>query len=250
MTGRLSHEREAVDDGLYLALRGSIDADGALRGAAVPSPGPRRVVLDLGDVARVTSIGVRELMDWQSELDRRGVDVTWVGCSPTIVTQLNHVANFAGKAAIATFSAPYFCERCNRETPIALDTAEVGRGRREAKAPARTCPTCTSPLQFDDIEESYFAFTREVRTVSDPVALRRFLSEVGRRRRVALIEDQPTVLEDRPAALTALVADRVESPPPPPSRALSLADRLFYVAAGALAGVLTLVVYHIVANVA
>ncbi len=111
------------------------------------------LVLDLGGVSRINSVGVRE---WIRAMQRipDDVPVTWERVSTALVTQLNMIANFNGHARIASFFAPYYCEACDEESR-ALLTVDALSGKPEA--PARTCADCEGPLVFDDIEEDYLS---------------------------------------------------------------------------------------------
>src|SRR5207237_493782 len=83
-------------------------------------------------------------------------------CSPAIVAQLNLVNNFTGGGGVVySFYAPYFCAECNKERTRLLLTDEIAT-MDPPKAPLFRCDECENPMDFDDLEDSYFAFVKHV----------------------------------------------------------------------------------------
>jgi len=119
------------------------------------------LVFDLGEVRRINSCGVREWVNFVRGLTHlAGTDLTFVACSPAIVTQLNMIYNFRGPAKVRSFLAPYVCTHCDTEEEKLLDVAThfPGRGRLP---PTFTCTRCSSPMEFDDLPERYLSFLND-----------------------------------------------------------------------------------------
>jgi hypothetical protein len=88
-------------------------------------------------------------------------------CSPAIVAQINLVNNFTGTGVVKSFYAPYFCPQCDREKVLLIETRDAV-GMRPYHAPTCRCDECDGPMDFDDMEESYFAFlANESKIVTD-----------------------------------------------------------------------------------
>lgn len=120
-----------------------------------------RLVFELGEVRRINSCGVREWVNFVRELGSRGAaDVSFVACSPAIVTQLNMIYNFRGPAKVRSFLAPYVCSACDHETEKLLEVATHFPGRTRLP-PDFVCERCSAPLEFDDLPERYFSFLNE-----------------------------------------------------------------------------------------
>ncbi len=140
LVGPLSEEADF--DLLIKALEG---LRGASRAAAIR--------LDLFGIAKVTSWGVREWLGFIRALPKDR-ELQLSRCPPSVVTQLNVISNFAGDARILSVQAPYICEACGNEENVLVEL--------DAGAPSRLgsirCGSCGGQMQFDDVEESYFAF--------------------------------------------------------------------------------------------
>ena len=78
------------------------------------------VAFQLGEVRRINSCGVREWVNFVRDLPHV-TDLSFSHCSPAIVTQLNMIYNFRGRAKIRSFYAPYVCDACGREEEQLID---------------------------------------------------------------------------------------------------------------------------------
>ena len=137
-----------------LSLAGSIDEQADLTPLREVASGA--LVLDLGGVDRINSVGVRE---WIRALQAipEAVTVTWVATSVALVSQLGMIANFHGRSRIRSFYAPYWCAACQAEQRFLLTPADVATA-----APRFTCPRCAGPLELDELEADYFGGVRAV----------------------------------------------------------------------------------------
>ena len=148
-----------VEDVSFLKISGTLDEDNTLASSLKKIEG-RTVVIDLSGVERINSCGVRDWVNWLNDLEATGRQVVLVRCSPCIVTQINLVHNFTGKGIVKSFFAPYYCGRCDKEQQKLLQVEQF-TGAAQPIAPtfrAEGCQNVPCELQFDDIEESYFAF--------------------------------------------------------------------------------------------
>ena len=114
------------------------------------------VELDLGEIRRINSCGVREWVNFVRDLPaaRR---LTFTACSTAVVTQLNMIYNFRGPARIRSFHAPYVCDACGHDDDLLVEVGEGGR----VELPAPSCPRCGAEMQFDDLPERYLSFLAE-----------------------------------------------------------------------------------------
>lgn len=160
------HTREGVT---YLKLGGVIDEDNDLAGLE-SKLGPGSLVINLAEVERINSCGVRDWVNWLGRVEKNGARPILVECAPPIVSQINLVHNFTGSGAVKNFYAPYFCSRCEKEKILLLETRDVAAsGGPPFTAPTVRCDECDGPMDFDDMEESYFAFLSNAKKVpSDP----------------------------------------------------------------------------------
>jgi anti-anti-sigma regulatory factor len=154
-------EIEQLDDLTFVKLGGTIDEDNEL----VPLAGRIRgntAVIALAGITEINNCGVRDWVRWLAEVQSRSEEVVLIECSPAIVQQLNQVSNFAGKAYVKSFYVPYFCQACDEEKAILVDIDEL-RVDAHVSPPTARCDACDGVMAFDDLEESYFSFVRELR---------------------------------------------------------------------------------------
>ena len=133
------------------------------------------LVFDLGEVRRINSCGVREWVNFVRDLapapgNTSGVtDLVFTHCSPAIVTQLNMIYNFRGRAKVRSFLAPYVCKACDHEEDKLLEEqthfaiANVGSGGpgRVRRPPEFNCEKCGGRMEFDDLPERYLSFLND-----------------------------------------------------------------------------------------
>lgn len=264
---KLTIGTNAVEDVVFVKLSGVIDEDNTLARSTKKLTG-RTLVLDLAEVKRINSCGVRDWVNWLGDLHAKGKTVILTRCSPCIVTQLNLVNNFVGSAMVRSFFAPYYCAQCDLEVLCLLQVEDFA-GQTTPRAPKpgdprspnvqcpRRTPNCQ--LEFDDIEEAYFAFLPRDGGITVDPALARHIEALSPNLR-ARIERLDKVASDggtpvsgsySPLTHTSVSMARdslnltapPEAPaePPPPSK--STLPIVLTVAAVALVGVIAWIVF-------
>ncbi len=144
------------EDVTYVKLSGVIDEDNEL-GTLADKLGGGTAVIDVSEIERINSCGVRDWVNWLGKAEKGGAKIVLVECSPAIVAQINLVNNFTGQGVVKSFYAPYFCPNCDLEKVLLVETRDM-HGTQPFKAPSCRCDECDGPMDFDDMEESYFAF--------------------------------------------------------------------------------------------
>ena len=156
-------------------LSGVVDEDNGLGDLAEQIPVGTAIV-DLGDIERINSCGVRDWVNWLGRLERQQVRVILAGCSPPIVAQLNLVSNFAGTGGVKSFYSPYFCPECDEEKVMLVETADMAQ---PPEPPTCRCDECDLVMDFDDMPESYFAFLAGRKPIADLDAIDQALRRVA-----------------------------------------------------------------------
>lgn len=149
---------EAAEQGsvVMAQLAGVINEDNLLEERLTATKG-KGVLIDLANVERINSCGVRDWIRFAQRLEAAGNNLYLLRCSPVVVAQLNMVRNFCGeKGQVLSFQAPYFCPNCDEERTETFPAAKVNIG----VSPDATCPTCKGPMEFDDLPDLYFAFAK------------------------------------------------------------------------------------------
>jgi anti-anti-sigma regulatory factor len=155
------HQRE---DLTFVKLAGVIDEDNELSDL-VDKIGKGTCVIDLGEVERINSCGVRDWVNWLGKIEKANAAVVLVECSPAIVAQINLVNNFTGAGVVKSFYVPYFCPECDEEKVLLCETADMGPPPHEP--PTCRCDECDLVMDFDDMPDSYFAFLANQKKVAE-----------------------------------------------------------------------------------
>lgn len=162
------------DDVTYVKLGGVIDEDNELGELTERIP-PGTAVIDLAEIERINSCGVRDWVNWLTRVEKQNTKVVLVECSPAIVAQINLVNNFTGGGVVKSFFAPYFCPNCDREKVLLVETSELAGAPH--KAPTCRCDECDGVMDFDDMEDSYFAFLSTSKKVTEVAKINAVVTE-------------------------------------------------------------------------
>ena len=177
----MSHKFQASvqhrGDVSYVKLGGVIDEDNEL-GDLVDKIPSGTAVIDLGEIERINSCGVRDWVNWLSKLENNGTRSVLVECSPAIVAQINLVNNFTGNGVVKSFYVPYFCPECDEEKVLLVEASDMGPPPHEP--PTCRCDECDLVMDFDDMPDSYFAFLSNQRKVAEPDKINGAMRDLGR----------------------------------------------------------------------
>ena len=177
----MSHKFQASvqhrGDVSYVKLGGVIDEDNEL-GELVEKIPAGTAVIDLGEIERINSCGVRDWVNWLSKLEYSGTRSVLVECSPAIVAQINLVNNFTGNGVVKSFYVPYFCPECDEEKVLLVEATDMGPPPHEP--PTCRCDECDLVMDFDDMPDSYFAFLSNQRKLAEPERVNGAMRDLGR----------------------------------------------------------------------
>jgi len=139
---------EERSGGTWVALTGNIDESANLA-PLVDIPGP--LVVDLGEMDRINSIGVRTWMNFVKARETAGAALAIERCSPMMVGQITMITRFMGaQPHVKSLLVPYFCKKCEREHAEAL-TAEPGAH----VSPTVPCLGCGGHMELEELAETY-----------------------------------------------------------------------------------------------
>jgi anti-anti-sigma regulatory factor len=161
----------------YVKLGGVIDEDNELADLVEKIP-VGTAVIDLGEIERINSCGVRDWVNWLSKLDTNGTRSVLVECSPAIVAQINLVNNFTGNGVVKSFYVPYFCPECDEEKVLLVEATDMGPPPHEP--PTCRCDECDLVMDFDDMPDSYFAFLSNQRKLAEADKINGAMRDLGR----------------------------------------------------------------------
>lgn len=143
-------------DVIELKLSGRIEAQFDLE--PVDAPQASRIVVDLKEVERINSVGVRRWTRFVDELQQTGCDIVFERCSSAMVQQFNMIPATYRSAKIRSVMLPYQCEACGHFTERLYDDRPPNP---DSIAEEIDCPECDDVMWFDDLPEFYFAFWDE-----------------------------------------------------------------------------------------
>jgi len=228
---------EAAEQGsvVMAQLAGVINEDNFLeeRLTATKNKG---VVIDLANVERINSCGVRDWIRFAQRLEAAGNNLYLLRCSPVVVAQLNMVRNFCGeKGQVLSFQAPYFCPNCDEERTETFPAANVAAGT----SPNAVCPVCKGAMEFDDLPDLYFAFAKlhgpkpvpqEIQSAMENFRAKSTPTPGGSRPAMAAMATAPQMPAARPLVPAPAAAARPASnpglqPPRPPTPSIPTAQR-------------------------
>src|SRR5688572_23269192 len=106
MGGRLTHSIQQGPGESRVVLSGEITEDADFSPLLLPT---KKLVIDLSQVTRINSSGLREWIEFVRSSNRAEVQLVLERCAPIVVTQLNMIWNFAGKdGQVRSVYAPYY----------------------------------------------------------------------------------------------------------------------------------------------
>ena len=165
MSNKFQSSIQHRGDMSFVKLGGVIDEDNELADLVDKIPSGTAVI-DLGEIERINSCGVRDWVNWLSKLEGTGTRAVLVECSPAIVAQINLVNNFTGNGTVKSFYVPYFCPECDEEKVLLVEASDMGPPPHEP--PTCRCDECDLVMDFDDMPDSYFAFLSNQKKVAEP----------------------------------------------------------------------------------
>jgi hypothetical protein len=151
------------------------------KGAALAKQLEGDVLLDLGDVERVTSFGVREWLQMVQEAEPRVKRLYLARCAEPIVNQMSMIRRFSGDGQIVSFHAPYACEVCSTQFERLVDCEHDAEAITKGVAPVASCPRCGGIGAFDDDARTYFGFATAHAGKYVPTEIRSAIEALARR---------------------------------------------------------------------
>jgi hypothetical protein len=145
----MSIEKRVLSDGsLHVAVKGEIgdtfDGVSVAKGAADAN----KVVIHLGEVKNVTSVGVRNLDEFISAFGKR--EVVLIHISPAVATQIIMIPGLCAGARIESAKMPFTCPSCASEKSHSVPWQPRAHIEHAPK-----CGSCGARMELDGIPAQY-----------------------------------------------------------------------------------------------
>lgn len=150
---KMAHAKEG--DTLKLSIDGHIDEESTFE--ALPLDGVSSLVIDLGKVTAINSVGIREWIKWSKSLSSVA-SISIENCPKVVVDQVNMVAGFLpANAKIESFFVPYYSDESGEEVMVLFKRGEHFDDSG-VKAPEGLKDSEGNEMEIDVIEAKYFKF--------------------------------------------------------------------------------------------
>jgi hypothetical protein len=144
--------------GEQLVLSGALDERASLNDL-VREARDGRLLLDLGGITFINSIGVREWVHLQTAAAAARVRLELHRVAEPLVHQFNIVRAALKASEVRSFYATYLCDRCDEEEHlILLEVEALDADDGKVTPPSVACPQCRRPLEISNPPELYFTF--------------------------------------------------------------------------------------------
>jgi hypothetical protein len=134
------------------------------------------LVLDLAEIERISSFGIREWVDFITGISGKVSSLWFVECAPKVIDQFNMVANFGGNGQLVSFYAPYRCDYCDDDRRRLVQVAADWEQLKTGKLPERACESCGNQEYFDEDPLTFFSFLQTHPPVEVPSDVSAFLA--------------------------------------------------------------------------
>jgi hypothetical protein len=122
----------------------------------IPSLGPC-VVINFKNVAFVNSCGVRAWINFLREAEKNR-KLVFEECTPEIVSQINMIPSFRGRALIYSVYGSYSCPNCEHTTWKLFERGKNLPSSSTSEVPHPACDKCKTPMEMEEFEEEFFAW--------------------------------------------------------------------------------------------
>ncbi len=141
-------EKHTMRDGsLHVLMSGDIDDQFDGGDVLQAANEGKRVVLHLGGIRTITSVGVRNLDDFVAAFGPRAVSLIHI--SPAVAVQLVMIPNLCKNARVESAKLPFRCAGCGTEAPHSVPW----RHNAQLENPPKC--SCGHTMELDGVPEQY-----------------------------------------------------------------------------------------------
>jgi len=141
----------------HLLYSGPINEDSEVHLAPILGQLGANVVINFRKVEYVNSCGVRAWINFLREVEK-GRKIIFEECTPEIVSQINMIPNFRGKAQIKSVYASYACDKCDTRKWVLFEEGKNLPKSSGDGVAAPKCEKCQSEMEMEELEDEFFAW--------------------------------------------------------------------------------------------
>ena len=159
-----------------VTLQGRIDE--SFEGPALGGSLTGTILIDMANVERITSFGVREWLEMMATLDAADETEAYLArCSEAVVTQLSLIRAFAGRAKVVSFEVPFLCDDCGNAFVRPIDCTDDAAVILGTEPLMSACERCGGNAKLDD-DPAYLAFAAPFAGQAVPERVRGVLQRI------------------------------------------------------------------------
>ncbi|MCB0419737.1 MAG: hypothetical protein KDD61_02000 [Bdellovibrionales bacterium] len=155
---------EKTEQGTKVTLTGRITEDSDF--GLMPSKDDAPLVIDMQNVTRINSCGLRFWVIWMNDLGK-DTQVTLQNCPQWVVDQINILEGFVGNnTVVESFYVPYYCEDCElsesvfKKQGVDFELNNVDAAIQDWEDQPPKCPQCSGDMDLDAVSSKYFSFLK------------------------------------------------------------------------------------------
>ena len=116
-----------------------------------------KVIVNFKKVDSINSCGVRAWITFMRDLEK-GRTVVFEECTPDIVSQINMIPNFKGKADVKSLYGSYTCPSCGHSQYHLFEKGRNLPASSQDGSEQVQCAKCSQATELDELEEEFFAW--------------------------------------------------------------------------------------------
>lgn len=125
------------------------------------------------NLEKVTYLNSKGITSWHAFINhiQPKFDLMYETLGETFVDRATGMPQMIGAEGtrVYQFEAPYHCKKCNKSNIQLIEVAKIKTNDADKiSAPPFNCPTCKSPMTFDDVETSYLHFLKRIQPTTQP----------------------------------------------------------------------------------
>lgn len=140
-----------------LCYIGSINEDSEVHLPPLLQTLGKNVIVNFKQVETVNSCGVRAWITFMRDLEK-GRQIIFEECTPEIVSQINMIPNFKGKADVQSLYGSYTCPNCGNHQLHLFTKGKNLPSSAQDGAEEVKCTKCQNKTELDELEEEFFAW--------------------------------------------------------------------------------------------